>query len=110
MQDSPSVVAPLSHASATARSRCVLFFPAYAVLLLAAVIVGFSPTLYLRPWFTDDPLTASLAVHGIVLTAWFLLFFVQTVDVADLVSPCGIGPPDKHRLRPSDARKRMGAA
>jgi hypothetical protein len=57
-----------------------------AFLMLAIVAVGFGPTLYLRSVFgTVDRLgggTASLPphllVHGIVLTAWFLLLAVQT--------------------------------
>ena len=46
-----------------------LFFPAYATILLLFVLIGFSRTLYLRAWFPSDPLSASMYVHGIVLTA-----------------------------------------
>ena len=60
------------------------FFQAYAALLLVAVLVGFARTFFLRAWFEQGPveLTPVLVVHGLALTAWFVLFFVQTVLVA----------------------------
>lgn len=63
-------------------ARRGVFFPIYATVLLAFVLLGFSRTLYLRPWFTDEPLPALLFVHGIVLTAWFAFFLSQTLLVA----------------------------
>ena len=63
-------------------ARRGLFFPVYASVLLLSVFIGFSRTLYLRPWFTDEPLSTHLLVHGMVLTAWFALFLTQTLLVA----------------------------
>ncbi len=59
------------------------FFQACSALLLLAVLVGFSRTFFLRAWFPDNPIGLSpmLVVHGIALTAWFVLFFVQALLV-----------------------------
>ncbi len=48
-----------------------------SVLLLGLVIVGFAPTFYLRADTTTE-LPIHLVVHGILLTAWFAWFVVQT--------------------------------
>jgi hypothetical protein len=51
--------------------------------LLAVVLVGFAASFYLRAWFPAHPLnghplgTARL-LHGVALTAWFLLVFAQS--------------------------------
>lgn len=50
-------------------------------VLLLFVVVGFSPTFFLRPAFTDRPLPLYLYVHGSVLTLWFSLGFVQSALV-----------------------------
>jgi hypothetical protein len=59
-----------------------IFFPAFAAVLLLFVLLGFSRTLYLKPWFPSDPLPAYLYVHGFVLTAWYAFFLSQTLLVA----------------------------
>lgn len=51
-------------------------------LLLAIVLVGFSPTLYLRAWTDVAPIPAHVMIHGIVMTAWFVLSATQTSLVA----------------------------
>jgi hypothetical protein len=70
------------------RSR---FFLATSALFLAVVLAGFTPTFYVRPsmWPTEiilarhgPILPLHLYVHGILLTAWFVLAFVQTWLVA----------------------------
>ena len=58
-----------------------IFFPAYALVLLALVLLGFSRTFYLRAWFPSEPLPAYLVIHGIVLTSWFLFFLAQSLLV-----------------------------
>jgi len=55
-----------------------LFFPAIALLMLAAVVAGFWSTLF-RP---AEPLRPYLAVHGAIVAAWFGLFALQTWLVA----------------------------
>jgi hypothetical protein len=58
------------------------FFPVVSGALLAAILVGFSPTFFLRSLFDVPPMPAYLYVHGAVLTAWFVLVFAQTCLVA----------------------------
>ncbi len=53
-----------------------------AALLLAVVLIGFAPTLYLRPVFDPAPIPGYLYLHGAVLTAWFVWLVVQTSLVA----------------------------
>lgn len=48
-----------------------------AAILLAFVVVGFFPSLYLQTLFDFPPLPVHLHIHGAVLTTWFLLLLVQ---------------------------------
>jgi hypothetical protein len=50
--------------------------------LLLIVLIGFTPTLYLRPFFNAPESPAYLLLHGVVLTAWYVVFFLQTALVA----------------------------
>ena len=68
--------------------RLKWFFVGAASLLVATVAIGFSRTFYLR-WIGTEGLPPSLQalplhiyLHGIVLTIWFALYFVQTVLIA----------------------------
>jgi len=61
----------------TATVSSVRFFFIAQVALLIAVLVGFSPTFYLRPLFKVHPLPAVLYLHGAVLTGWFMLTALQ---------------------------------
>ena len=76
------------HVSAmpVARPRAMRFFVGLAVIMVAFMAVGFGPSLYLRPVLgTVDrfgpSLPLHLLVHGAALTAWYLLFVVQTLLV-----------------------------
>jgi hypothetical protein len=61
----------------TKRTRPTLFLAAHATLLVI-VLLGFSPSFYLRSAFHHiTQLPALLYVHGVVLTGWFLLTVVQ---------------------------------
>lgn len=65
-------------------------FVTFALAMLAIVVLAFTPTLYLR---TALPISdrllghrtmpVHLFVHGAILTAWFVLFVVQTLLVAN---------------------------
>jgi hypothetical protein len=58
------------------------YFLVWAGLLLAAVIAGFSPTFFLRAWMQEVALPPYLILHGVILTAWFILVFGQTILIA----------------------------
>jgi hypothetical protein len=50
--------------------------------LLVCVLVGFTPSFYLRPWFEPAPEAPRVWLHAVVLTAWFVLFWLQAEWVA----------------------------
>jgi hypothetical protein len=56
------------------RSR---FFLYMSSMFFAIVLVGFSRSLYLRTYFAFPELPVYLYLHGIALTAWFTLAFIQ---------------------------------
>lgn len=58
------------------------FFFVMSGLLLLFVVVGFARTFFLKPFFGVPPYGWHLYVHGAVLTAWFVVLFVQTSLVA----------------------------
>lgn len=53
------------------------FMATMSWVLLGIVVIGFSPTFYLRPFFPVPPIPLYLYAHGVVLTCWFLLLVVQ---------------------------------
>ena len=54
------------------------YFFAVNILLLLIVLIGFSPTFYLRPLSDQEPLPFYLIVHGISCTAWFVVIVIQS--------------------------------
>lgn len=55
------------------------FFFAMSGAFLAIVLIGFAPTFYLHGVFFPVPTRpAYVYVHGFVMTAWFLVLFIQT--------------------------------
>jgi len=59
--------------------------PFYTWAALAAALVvfaGFARTFYLNGMLAHFPLTGLLVFHGLVMTSWFVLFFVQVRLVA----------------------------
>lgn len=73
-------VAPTIRTAPLTRGR--LFFVVMSAAILVAVLVGFSPTFYLRAFFEAPPLPFYIYLHGGLLTAWFVIFFAQTCLVA----------------------------
>lgn len=53
-----------------------------AIAAFVVILAGFSPSYYLKPFFATPELTTLKHVHGVVMTAWFVLFFVQVRLVA----------------------------
>ena len=80
---------------AQSRSRDHRFFTAMAVAAALTVFIGFAPTYYLRGAAATRPLSALVHLHGIVFTAWMLLFVAQTSLVA---------------ARRTDLHRRLGVA
>jgi hypothetical protein len=59
--------------------------------------VGFAPSYYLAPVFHARPLSVLLHVHGVVFTAWILLYVAQTAlisarrtDIHRIVGPVAV--------------------
>jgi hypothetical protein len=63
-------------------NRAGRFYAIVGLAISAIVLLGFSRTYYLRPWFDVPPLTPRLHLHGLMLTLWLLLFLVQTTLIA----------------------------
>jgi hypothetical protein len=70
-------------ASGSAHSRLAnFFFPFMALLIVAAVFLGFARTFFLAPIYHYHLPNLLVAVHGIVFASWIALFAVQTSLVA----------------------------
>lgn len=57
-------------------------FPWVPVGVALLIFVGFAQTYYLKPWFASPALPLLLHAHGSLMTAWILLFLVQTRLIA----------------------------
>jgi hypothetical protein len=59
------------------------FFSALALTLVALVAAGFAPSFYARDWFLPAaPLPPLVQAHGIIGTAWVLLYALQALLIA----------------------------
>jgi hypothetical protein len=83
--------------SARVRHRVRLrhFFPWMSVALAVAVLWGFAPSYFFRPFINPRGLSLLLHVHGFLNSCWMTLLIVQTMLVA------------KHR---TDIHRRLGLA
>ena len=61
------------------------FYTGLALAIALTVFAGFAPTYYLRPWFQSTGLGGLLHLHGLVFTAWVLLFLTQSTLIAATV-------------------------
>ena len=59
------------------------FFLGVAIAMLIVNLVGFAPTLYLRPFFDVPAIPGYLLLHGALGTAWFAILVVQTALIAN---------------------------
>ena len=71
-----------TRAGIATRQRERLFYIGMTAVVVLTVFTGFARTYYLRPLFADSPLPPLLHLHGVVFTAWVLLFVTQTVLVS----------------------------
>ncbi len=74
-----------THSKWTAERR---FYTCMALLMLATVLLGFSRTFFLRPWFPEAHKLSPnepffFYVHGVFFTAWILLLVMQPLLVAN---------------------------
>ena len=58
------------------------FFLYVSYALLVIVLVGFSPTFYLRAFFDVPSIPLYVYAHGAALTAWYIWLCVQTTAVS----------------------------
>ena len=63
------------------------FYGGFAAAITAAVVLGFSRTFFLKPWYPEwarahGAPEAIFYVHGVVFVGWFLLLLVQPTLVA----------------------------
>jgi len=58
------------------------FYGLVALVLAALVFTGFARSFYLRAWFDVPPITRLLELHGLLFSAWFGLYVVQTRLIA----------------------------
>jgi len=66
-----------------------VFYSSMAIVMALTVVIGFGPTYYMKAFsptpsstFSGAPMTLLLQTHGVLFTAWVLLFIVQTALVA----------------------------
>ncbi len=71
-----------AHAEAIRPPTGRYLYAGMAMAMLATVLVGFAPTFYLRAAFAAPPSTALVQLHGILFSAWIILFLTQTVLIA----------------------------
>ena len=58
------------------------FYTGMAIAAAVVVVIGFSPTFFLRANYESTPLPTYLIVHGVLFTTWIALFIAQTSLVA----------------------------
>ena len=59
------------------------FFITASILVVAAILIGFGPTFYLKPFFESPPVARTVIyLHGFVMAAWVLLFLVQVYFIS----------------------------
>jgi hypothetical protein len=58
------------------------FYVGVALAIAITVFAGFAPTYFLRSYYQSTPLRGLLHLHGVVFTAWVLLFLTQATLVS----------------------------
>ena len=72
----------VSAAAVRTARRTRRFYVGMSLAFLITVFIGFSRSYYLKPWFGTPELSGLLHLHGLVFTAWFMFFLLQTTLVA----------------------------
>jgi hypothetical protein len=58
-------------------------YPGAALAIAGVMFVGFARNYYLRAWLGTRVITFMVHVHGLVMTAWVVLFVTQTLFIAN---------------------------
>jgi hypothetical protein len=97
-EEAMSDVSAIASSSARVARRDRLLFVLASILVLTIVFAGFAQTFYLKSWFDRPPLSTLLFVHGLVMSAWLVLFVGQTaliesgrVDLHRRLGVAGLG-------------------
>jgi hypothetical protein len=78
INDAPMDGISVPSPAAAARNFEHRFFFAVAVLFPLAILIGFAPSFYLRPFFNAPPIPRNIVyLHGFLMTAWIVLFILQ---------------------------------
>ena len=64
-------------------SRSILCHFVSALILAGIMFAGFAKNYYLRTWIGTRPISVMIHVHGLIMTAWIMLFVAQTFLVAN---------------------------
>jgi hypothetical protein len=72
----------VSPSASLARPQDRRFYGGMALLIAAIVFAGFSRTFFLSRWLDGPTLSPLRIVHGLVFTAWIVLFMTQTALIA----------------------------
>ncbi len=62
------------------RSRGI--YPAAAIVIACIMFAGFARNYYLRAWLGTRLITFMVHIHGLIMTAWVVLFVTQTLLIA----------------------------
>ena len=72
----------VSPSASLARPQDRRFYGGMALLIAAIVFAGFSRSFYLSRWLDGPTLSPLRIVHGLVFSAWIVLFMTQTALIA----------------------------
>jgi len=64
------------------RKESRVFYSGAALAIAAVMFAGFSRNYYLRAWLGTRVITFMVHIHGLVMTAWVVLFVTQTFLIA----------------------------
>jgi hypothetical protein len=72
----------MTPASRLTENRWFVGYFLSGVIVAAIMFAGFAKNFYLRAWIGTRPITVMVHVHGLVMTAWILLFLTQALLIA----------------------------
>lgn len=67
----------------SANRRGVRAYLVSALILAGIMFAGFAKNYYLRTWIGTRPISVMVHLHGLIMTAWIILFVAQTLLIAN---------------------------